>query len=70
MKRVTVNLTDDQAAALKERAETVGIPQAEQIRQAIDLDLGLGKRHLPRAERFADLRETRQPVLFVPKASE
>jgi hypothetical protein len=59
MKRVCVNLTPEAAAALKARALETGVPQAEQIRRAINLAL------------FADnqsAREaTRQPVLFAQK---
>jgi hypothetical protein len=55
-KRICVNLTPEQAAALKERAVTTGVPQSEQIRRAINLSL------------FADAQGTRkspqQPVLF------
>jgi hypothetical protein len=37
MKRITVNVTDAQAAALKKCAARDGVRQAEQIRRAIDL---------------------------------
>ncbi|HWY20029.1 MAG TPA: ribbon-helix-helix domain-containing protein [Candidatus Acidoferrum sp.] len=60
-KRVCVNLTPEQAAALKERAVTTGVPQSEQIRRAINLSL------------FADAQGTRkspQPVLFTPQGRE
>jgi hypothetical protein len=52
MKRIYVNLTDEQAAALKARARETGVPQAEQIRRAITSALG-------------DKTQRQQPVLFV-----
>jgi hypothetical protein len=39
MKRIYVNLTDEQAAALKQRAVETGVLQVEQIRRAINLSL-------------------------------
>jgi len=37
MKRLTINLTEAQAAVLKEQAAVTGVRQAEQIRRAINL---------------------------------
>ncbi len=39
MKRVCVNLTDTQAEVLRERAATTGVPQAAQIRMALEAAL-------------------------------
>jgi hypothetical protein len=39
MKRICVNVTDEQATALKKRAQETGVIQAEQIRRAINLCL-------------------------------
>jgi hypothetical protein len=56
MQRISVNLTQEQVAALKERAAATGVPQSEQIRRAINLAV------------FADAQGVRksshQPVLF------
>jgi len=58
-KRVCVNLTNEQADALKERAVVTSVPQSEQILRAINLSL------------FADQQGARkaQPVL-IPHRSE
>ena len=39
MKRIYVNLTDEQSQRLKERAVETGVLQAEQIRRAVNLML-------------------------------
>jgi|HubBroStandDraft_2_1064218.scaffolds.fasta_scaffold879751_2 hypothetical protein len=56
MKRISVNVTPEQAAALKERTIRDGVPANVQIRRAINLLL------------FADAQGARkssqQPVLF------
>jgi hypothetical protein len=58
MKRISVNVTPEQAAALKERTIRDGVPANEQIRRAINLLF------------FADAQGARksiqQPVLFTP----
>jgi hypothetical protein len=55
MTRVTVNLTPEQAQALKDRARETGVPQSEQIRRAI-------------ASSFSGpAPRPSQPVLFVTK---
>ena len=41
MKRISVNLPDEQAALLKARAVKTGVLQAEQIRRAVSLKLEL-----------------------------
>lgn len=48
MKRVYVNLTDEQSQRLKERAVATGVLQAEQIRRAVSLML------------FADAKQSKQ----------
>lgn len=63
MKRICVNLTAEQAAALQERANETGVLQSEQIRRAIDLSLLVGKSQ-QRSARPA------QPVLVALKARE
>jgi Ribbon-helix-helix protein, copG family len=57
MKRICVNVSTEMAAGLKEKAAVTGVPQAEQIRRAINLAL------------FADQQAdpNRQPVLFAPR---
>lgn len=56
MTRVTVNLTTEQAQALKDRASETGVPQSEQIRRAI-------------ASSFSGpAQRPSQPVLFTPKS--
>ena len=39
MKRICVNVTDEQAAQLRERADETGVLQSEQIRRYINLGL-------------------------------
>jgi hypothetical protein len=54
MKRICVNVTDEQAAALKERAEVTGVLQSEIIRRAIadlcplELEMKVRKMHADR----------------------
>ncbi|MGA2338023.1 MAG: ribbon-helix-helix protein, CopG family [Terriglobales bacterium] len=36
MKRISINLSEEQAAGLKARAAATGVLQSEQIRRAID----------------------------------
>jgi len=74
MKRIYVNLTDEQAAALKERAKVTGLLQAEIIRRAIadlaplELVQSVRKADADRAEFI--IKYAKQPVLITPKASE
>jgi len=63
MKRISINLSEEQAAGLKARAAATGVLQSEQIRRYINLGL------------FVDQQKQRparpaQPVLITPKASE
>jgi hypothetical protein len=59
MKRISVNVTPEQAARLQVQAALTGVPRNEQIRRAINLAL------------FANAQGARktshQPVLFSPK---
>jgi hypothetical protein len=48
MKRIYVNLTDEQAAALKQRAVETGVLQVEQIRRAINLSLFADSQRRPK----------------------
>jgi hypothetical protein len=63
MTRVTVNLTKEQAAALKARAEETGVPQSTQIRKAIEAHLLLPARRVlnsvPTSVLFTKQQETR-----------
>jgi hypothetical protein len=63
MIRITLNVTPEQSAGLKSRADQTGVLQSEQIRRYINLGL------------FVDQQKQRparpaQPVLITPKASE
>jgi plasmid stability protein len=72
MKQITVNLPEEQIAALKARAAETGVLVSEQIRRAIDFRLRFEKPHYNEAERAYEFPHpgVRQPVLFTPKASE
>jgi len=63
MVRISLNLTDEQAAALQERAAQTHVIRSEQIRIAIDNFLALPASRVLNAI-------PKQPVLFVQKASE
>jgi hypothetical protein len=67
MKRIYVNVTDVQAEVLKERAATTGVPQAAQIRMALEAALVVPMRRSD-VERFTAQRT--QPVLVATKAGE
>ena len=74
MKRICVNLTEEQAAGLKERAKVSGVLQSEIIRRALadlaPLELVLSV-HKADAERAAFLAKYKtQPVLVATKAGE
>ena len=59
MKRICVNVSDEQAAALQRRNVETGVPQSEQIRRAINLALF--------ADEQVGKKSTHQPVLFTLK---
>jgi hypothetical protein len=58
MKRICVNVTPEQAEALKDRAREYGIPQATQIRRALEDYLSCPPL------RDQSVSSARQPVLF------
>jgi hypothetical protein len=63
MKRICVNVSDEQAAALQRRNVETGVPQSEQIRRAINLalfaDEQVGKKTTQHPVLFARQQETR-----------
>jgi hypothetical protein len=61
MKRISVNLTPEQAAGLKARARETGVPQSEQIRRAIASSFSGPAGDFTAA---GHLTPARQPVLF------
>jgi hypothetical protein len=71
MSRISVNLTEEQAAALKAHARESGVPQAETIRRAIAFALCPDEKTAERVALFHAMtpkqREGFQPVLFTPK---
>lgn len=73
MKRISVNLSEEQAIELKERARVTGVLQSEIIRRAIDAYPSAAFIEMVRkadAERAAFVAKYKQPVLITPKASE
>lgn len=62
MKRICVNVTEEQAARLKERAELTGVLQSEIIRRAVWHELD---QPVPLAFSPENQRRKTQPVLFV-----
>jgi hypothetical protein len=82
MKRICVNVTDEQAARLNASEEEFGVPQSVQIRKALDLLADECRRSYAfgRGNQFAgdpdhagcckSMEHTKQPVLVATKASE
>lgn len=72
MKRICVNVTETQFAKLKARQQDTGVPQAEQIRRALD---SLLLPYMTFSEFSSDKERDRQhaksqPVLLTSKRSE
>lgn len=82
MKRICVNVTDEQAARLKASEEEFGVPQSVQVRKALDLLADECRRAYAfgRGNQFAgdpahvecckSMENIKQPVLVATKASE
>ena len=74
MKRIYVNVTEQQAAALKERATLTGVLQSEQIRRALNLALFADAESnrqagYVRARKSLEDYEARQQPVLIPQES-